>query len=111
MSGVRSSVRFPRRIVFIWVRLPKGWASPRRTASTPATTVVATAPSPGRRMPTRPLGGSMLGSLSTGHFYAFPEESPPPPSRGTPFPRLYTQNMRCTAVALVSTATITMIAN
>ncbi len=57
MRGVRFSVRLPRRMVAIWVRLPMGLASPRRAASTPATKVVATAPKPGRRTPSLPLAG------------------------------------------------------
>ena len=49
ISGERLSVRLPSRMVPIWVRLPIGFASPRRAASTPAMNVVATAPMPGQQ--------------------------------------------------------------
>jgi hypothetical protein len=42
------------------VREPIGFASPLRTASTPATKVVATAPMPGIITPNFPLAGEML---------------------------------------------------
>src|SRR6185369_7425186 len=58
--GERPSVRFPNRIVPIWVSDPIGFASPLRIASTPATNVVATAPMPGIMMPSFPFAGSML---------------------------------------------------
>ena len=57
MSGARCSVRLPRRTVAICVSEPIGWLSPRRTLSTPAMKVVATAPSPGVRMPSLPVAG------------------------------------------------------
>ncbi len=58
--GERPSVRLPRRMVPIWVREPMGWAIPLRTASTPATNVVATAPMPGIITPSLPLAGSIV---------------------------------------------------
>ena len=58
--GERPSVRFPNRIVPIWVSDPIGLANPLRIASTPATNVVATAPMPGIMMPSFPFAGSML---------------------------------------------------
>ena len=57
--GDRPSVRFPRRIVPIWVSEPIGCAMPLRTASTPATNVVATAPMPGIITPSLPFAGSI----------------------------------------------------
>src|SRR5271157_2120445 len=57
--GERPSVRLPRRMVPIWVSEPMGWAIPLRTASTPATNVVATAPMPGIITPSLPLAGSI----------------------------------------------------
>ena len=44
----------------IWVSDPMGLAIPLRTASTPATKVVATAPMPGIMMPSLPLAGCWL---------------------------------------------------
>jgi hypothetical protein len=61
MSGERLSVRLPRRIVAIWVSEPIGCDSPRRTLSTPAMNVVATAPRPGVRIPEL-AGGAGAGS-------------------------------------------------
>ena len=55
--GTRLSVRLPRRIVPIWVSEPIGFASPRLTARTPATNVVATAPIPGSSTPSLPPAG------------------------------------------------------
>ena len=55
--GERASVRFPSRIVPIWVSDPMGLARPFRMASTPATNVVATAPMPGIMIPSLPLAG------------------------------------------------------
>src|SRR5258708_4920635 len=55
--GESASVRFPRRIVPIWVSDPMGLAKPLRMASTPATKVVATAPIPGIIIPSFPFGG------------------------------------------------------
>src|SRR4051812_8536731 len=60
MRGVRLSVRLPSRTVPIWVRLPTGRESPVRIASTPAMNVVATAPIPGRRMPSLPSAGAIV---------------------------------------------------
>jgi hypothetical protein len=54
MSGLRDSVRLPKRTVPIWVREPIGFAIPLRTASTPATKVVATDPIPGIMIPNFP---------------------------------------------------------
>src|SRR4051794_38716009 len=53
--GDSAFVRLPRRIVPIWVSDPIGLAIPLRTASTPATNVVATAPMPGIMIPSLPL--------------------------------------------------------
>jgi len=39
---------------------PIGFANPRRTASTPAMSVVATAPMPGSSMASRPFAGAMF---------------------------------------------------
>ena len=61
MSGERLSVRLPSRIVAICVSEPIGLECPRRMLSTPAMNVVATAPSPGVRMPSLPLAGRMVG--------------------------------------------------
>src|SRR5437588_1123111 len=57
--GERASVRFPNRIVPIWVSDPMGLAKPLRTASTPATNVVATAPMPGIITPSFPFGAAI----------------------------------------------------
>src|SRR4030095_16701213 len=63
--GERFSVRFPKRIVPICVRLPTGCASPRLIASTPATTVVLTAPRPTSKIPSFPSAGAMSTPFST----------------------------------------------
>src|SRR6266853_3794003 len=60
--GDRPSVRLPRRMVPICVIEPIGSAIPLRTASTPATKVVATAPMPGIMMPSLPFAGAMFPS-------------------------------------------------
>src|SRR5688500_16000311 len=60
MSGFRFSVRLPSRMCASCVSDPIGSARPRRTASTPAIKVVATAPIPGKRMPNRPEAGSIF---------------------------------------------------
>src|SRR5690242_3740105 len=57
MSGLRPSLRLPSRMVPICVVEPIGLASPRRTASTPAINVVATAPMPGIMTPNFPVAG------------------------------------------------------
>src|SRR2546423_13393428 len=57
IRGDRLSVRLPNRIVAICVSDPIGLESPRRMLSTPAMNVVATAPSPGVRMPSLPVAG------------------------------------------------------
>jgi hypothetical protein len=49
----------PRRMVPIWVSDPIGCASPLRTACTPATNVVATAPMPGIITPSFPSAGAI----------------------------------------------------
>ena len=59
--GDRPSVRFPSRMVPICVSEPMGCAMPLRTASTPATNVVATAPMPGIITPNLPFAGSIVG--------------------------------------------------
>ena len=77
MRGDRPSVRLPRRIVPSSVSDPIGGASFLRMACTPAMTVVLTAPSPTRRMPSLPDAGAM----SIGLFTAGDHISPPlPPS-------------------------------
>src|SRR5438270_3710691 len=58
MRGTRFSVRFPKRMAPICVRLPIGSASPRLTASTPAMKVVLTAPSPTSSTPSFPCAGA-----------------------------------------------------
>src|SRR5215472_13056465 len=58
ISGDLLSVRLPSRMVPIWVREPIGLASPRRTASTPAIIVVATAPKPTTITPSFPVAGA-----------------------------------------------------
>ncbi|MDP9179959.1 MAG: hypothetical protein M3O61_20010 [Gemmatimonadota bacterium] len=45
-------------MVAIWVSEPIGFENPRRTLSTPAMNVVATAPSPGVRIPSFPVAGA-----------------------------------------------------
>src|SRR5215470_2349573 len=57
IAGEWLSVRLPRRTVPIWVSEPMGVARRLRTASTPATNVVATAPMPGIMMPSFPFAG------------------------------------------------------
>src|SRR5690242_18761770 len=46
-------------MVPIWVKEPIGGANCRRMASTPAIKVVATAPMPGIRIPSLPLGSAI----------------------------------------------------
>ena len=58
-----SSVRLPRRMVPICVSEPMGLAMPWRTASTPAMSVVQTAPIPGIMIPSFPVAGLMLAAL------------------------------------------------
>src|SRR6516162_4923590 len=69
ISGARFSVRLPSRIVAICVSDPIGWECPRRMLSTPAMNVVATAPRPGVRMPSRPLAGRMVGEATKRFSY------------------------------------------
>ncbi len=71
--GDSASVRLPSRIVPIWVSDPMGLAMPLRTASTPATNVVATAPMPGIMMPSLPLGAwiSLLDDFDSVFVLAF----------------------------------------
>src|ERR1700678_3999721 len=64
ISGVRPSVRLPRRTVASWVRDPIGAPRPRLTASTPAMNVVLTAPMPGSSTPSLPSAGA----IRTGPF-------------------------------------------
>src|SRR6266566_1609192 len=59
ISGARFSVRFPSRMVAICVSDPIGLERPRRMLSTPARNRVATAPSPGVSMPSRPVAGAI----------------------------------------------------
>ena len=51
-----------------------GWAIPLRTASTPATKVVATAPMPGIITPSFPFAGSITPSWSTALFELLEED-------------------------------------
>src|SRR6202167_2722452 len=64
ISGVRPSVRLPRRTVARCVRDPIGAPRPRLTASTPAMNVVLTAPIPGSSTPSLPSAGA----IRTGPF-------------------------------------------
>ena len=57
IKGLLPSVRLPRRMVPIWVSEPIGFARPLRTASMPATSVVATAPIPTIMIPSFPFAG------------------------------------------------------
>ncbi len=66
ISGDRFSVRLPSRIVAICVSEPIGFGLPRRMLSTPAMNVVATAPRPGVRMPSRPVAGLMADARRAG---------------------------------------------
>jgi hypothetical protein len=50
-------------MVPIWDMEPMGLAKPLRTASTPAMSVVATAPMPGIMMPNLPVAGVMLAAV------------------------------------------------
>src|ERR1700735_5637342 len=59
ISGVRPSVRLPRRTVASCVSDPIGAPRPRLTASTPAMNVVLTAPMPGSRTPSLPSAGAI----------------------------------------------------
>ena len=59
-SGLRFSVRFPRRIVPIWVMEPIGFPWPRLANSTPAMRVEATAPRPTVRTPSFPSAGAIV---------------------------------------------------
>src|SRR6185503_21280680 len=63
ISGERLSVLLPRRMVAICVSDPIGLERPRRTFSTPAMRVVATAPRPGVRMPILPVAGRIVGGV------------------------------------------------
>ena len=67
ISGTRLSVRLPRRIVPICVRLPMGWAKPFLMASTPAIKVVLTAPRPTSKTPSFPSAGADLVLFSNWH--------------------------------------------
>src|ERR1700723_2667176 len=64
ISGVRPSVRLPRRTVASCVSDPIGAPRPRLTASTPAMNVVLTAPMPGSSTPSLPSAGA----IRTGPF-------------------------------------------
>src|SRR3954454_25205039 len=59
ISGALFSVLLPSLIVAICVSEPIGFERPRRMLSTPAMNVVATAPSPGVRIPRRPVAGAI----------------------------------------------------
>src|SRR5580698_9575324 len=64
ICGERPSVRLPRRIVPSCVSEPTGCDLPLRTSSTPAIKVVLTAPMPGVRIPSFPLGGAIFPGFS-----------------------------------------------
>ena len=84
MSGVRPSVRLPKRIVPICVSEPIGRAIPLRTAMTPAMNVVLTAPRPTSMMPSFPLGGAISDGEVTNGNYIMSQclDLPRPPSPG-----------------------------
>ena len=63
IAGARPSVRFPRRIVPSCVSDPTGRDFLRRTRSTPAMKVVATAPMPTVSTPSFPFGRAMPADL------------------------------------------------
>src|SRR5215831_5845501 len=74
MNGTRFSVRAPSRIVPSCVSEPIGSPIPRRASSTPAMSVLVTAPSPTHRMPSFPSAGAIevgllavMGSGMGGH--------------------------------------------
>jgi hypothetical protein len=72
MRGEFLSVLFPSLIVAICVSDPIGLERPRRMLSTPAMNVVATAPSPGVSMPSRPVAGAIdLGASAEGDLPNF----------------------------------------
>src|SRR5436190_20008920 len=73
MSGARLSVRFPSRMVPIWVSEPIGLAAPRRTFSTPAMKVVATAPRPTQSTPSFPRAGAMRRAVCSATRSSFRE--------------------------------------
>jgi hypothetical protein len=50
-------------MVAIWVSEPIGVDKPRRTRSTPAMKVVATAPRPGVKMASLPVAGAMFAGV------------------------------------------------
>src|SRR3954464_6088277 len=76
ISGDRLAVRLPRGMVAIWVSDPIGLDLPRRTLSTPAMNVVATAPRPGVRMPSLPFAGATLPVRESFNFYLLSASSP-----------------------------------
>src|SRR5215217_4450255 len=71
ISGARFSVRFPSRMVPIWVSDPIGRAAPRRTFSTPAMNVVATAPSPTHSTPSFPSAGAICRTVASATAMSF----------------------------------------
>ena len=76
ISGARPSVRLPSRIVPIWVSEPIGLAPPRRTFSTPAMNVVATAPSPTQSTPSFPSAGAIRRAACSGTANVLSREDP-----------------------------------
>src|SRR5205823_12046767 len=60
MRGLLLSVRLPNRMVPYWVREPIGRPRPFLISSTPAITVVLTAPIPGRSTPSFPRAGAIV---------------------------------------------------
>ena len=75
ISGWRLSVRLPRRIVSIWVSDPIGWPRPRFTSSTPAISVLATAPRPTVSTPRRPVAGAIVGAGGSADAESFVDGS------------------------------------
>src|SRR3954447_7505132 len=71
ISGARLSVRLPRRMVPIWVTDPIGRAAPRRTFSTPAMNVLATAPSPTHNTPSLPSAGAICRTVVSATAVSF----------------------------------------
>ena len=75
ISGTLCSVRFPSRIVPICVSEPIGSPIPRLASSTPATSVLATAPMPTVSTPRRPSTGFTTGGWTIGRSAGVMRES------------------------------------
>src|SRR5882724_1500153 len=77
IRGTRLSVRLPRRIVPICVKLPTGCPIPFFTASTPAMKVVLTAPRPTSSTPSLPFGSITSAPCLTGiYLFSYPTSCP-----------------------------------